>query len=265
MSASASGQGGGVHYEEIGHGRPILLIHPSGATSSTWGAVVDELAGSGRVIVYDRRGYAQTGGEPVNSIASHTEDAAALLDKLADQPAVVAGVSVGATIAIDVARLRPDLVHAVVAHESPWHVTRQPPTRGEVAALFKMTWLTRRRRYPEAAAAFLRFAYGYREGGSAWDRFPDDWRQIVREYPLASLSDIKIAVGNYPTAKELTTVSRPVLCTCGSRSPSKMVRVTRKLAALIPTGAFRQIEGAGHAAPFDAPVNFAGVVRVAMA
>jgi hypothetical protein len=55
-----------------------------------------------------------------------------------------------------------------------------------------------------------------------------------------------------------------VVCTCGSRSALTMVRVTRKLVEAIPTGAFRQIDAAGHAAPFDAPSNFADVVREAM-
>jgi pimeloyl-ACP methyl ester carboxylesterase len=44
---------------------PILLVHPSGATASTWGSAVGELARIGRVITYDRRGYARSGGEPV--------------------------------------------------------------------------------------------------------------------------------------------------------------------------------------------------------
>ena len=48
----------GLYYEEAGEGVPILLIHPSGATASTWGSATEELAGIGRVIVYDRRGYA---------------------------------------------------------------------------------------------------------------------------------------------------------------------------------------------------------------
>jgi pimeloyl-ACP methyl ester carboxylesterase len=47
-----------LYYEEVGGGVPILLIHPSGATASTWGSAVDELARIGRVITYDRRGYA---------------------------------------------------------------------------------------------------------------------------------------------------------------------------------------------------------------
>ena len=260
MSSGSSRPSEELYYEERGVGIPILLIHPSGATASTWGPVVDVLAQHGRVIVYDRRGYARTGGEPVASIADHAADAVALLEKLCDQAAVVGGVSVGATIAVDVARLRPDLVRAVVAHESPWHITRQPPTLSELRALSKMSWLSKRHRYPEAAAAFLEFAYSYRDGGSAWDRFPDEWRQVVKDNARASLSDIRIAIGDYPTAEQLAGVRRPVLCTCGSRSAKKMVRVTHKLARTIPTATFRQIEGAGHAAPVDAPSNFAGVV-----
>jgi pimeloyl-ACP methyl ester carboxylesterase len=265
MPVAAPRPGGDIYFEETGQGTPILLVHPAGATASTWGLAVEELARHGRVIVYDRRGYARTDGEPVGTIAAHTADAAALLEKLADRPAVVAGTSIGATIAIDLARLRPDLVQAVVAHESPWHVTRQPPTVPEVAALSKMAWLSRRHREPEAAAAFLRFAYSHRDGSSAWDRFPEEWRRAVSENAKAALADIRIAIGNYPTGKELATVSRPVRCTCGSLSASKMVRVTRKLADRIPTGTFAQIEGAGHAAPFDAPSNFAKTILDALA
>jgi len=254
-----------MYHEETGEGIPILLIHPAGATASTWGAVVDQLAHAGRVITFDRRGYARTGGEPVRSIATHTDDAAALLDGLGLGAAVVAGTSVGATIAIDLGRRRPDLVRAVVAHESPWRVTRQPPTRAEVSALSRMGWLSMRRRYPEAAEAFLRFAYGYRDGGSAWDRFPAEWRQVASDNARAALADIRMAIGSYPSARELASVSVPVVCTCGSRSATKMARVTRKLADVLPTGSFRQIEGAGHAAPFDAPGNFTKVVEDATA
>jgi pimeloyl-ACP methyl ester carboxylesterase len=250
----------GLHYEQAGDGVPILLIPPAGATASTWGAVVDELAESGRVITYDRRGYARTGGEPVASIAAHTADAAALLDSLGVSGAVVAGTSIGATIAIDLARLRPDLVRAVVAHESPWHVTRQPPTPSQLAALSKMTWLSSRGRYPEAAARFLRFAYTYRDGGSAWDRFPDEWRQTVAENARAALVDIRAAIGGYPSAEQLVEVTSPVVCSCGSRSAPTMVRVTRRLARAIPNATFQQIELAGHAAPFDAPADFAKLV-----
>jgi pimeloyl-ACP methyl ester carboxylesterase len=250
-----------LYYEEQGTGPSILLIHPSGATASTWGQAVDELARIGRVIAYDRRGYRLSGGEPVHTIAAHTADAAALVEKLDAAPVVAVGTSVGATIAIDLARLRPDLVRAVVAHESPWHVTHHRPTLRQIAALSTMSWRNARGRHAAAAEAFLRFAYTYRYGGSSWDQFPDEWRRAASENAQSSLADIRMAIGKYPSARQLATVDRPVICSCGERSTSTIVRVTRELAKAIPTATFRQIPGAGHAAPFDAPDNFATLVR----
>jgi pimeloyl-ACP methyl ester carboxylesterase len=212
------------------------------------------------VIAYDRRGYHRSGGDPVQSIAAHTEDAAALLETLGTAPAIVVGTSIGATIAIDLALRRPDLVQAVVAHESPWHVTRQPPTRSQVQALARMTLLSARGRHADAAAAFLRFAYSYCDGGTAWDAFPEEWRQTVSENAKAALTDIRLAIGGYPTAKDLAAIITPVTCTYGARSRKPLVRVARSLAAVIPTAKLREIPGAGHAAAFDSPANFAQVI-----
>ena len=106
-----------LYYEEVGQGVPILLIHPAGATAATWGAATEELARIGRVITYDRRGYARSGGEPVRSVSTHTADAAAMLESLGTPPAIVVGTSAGAIIATDLAVRRPDLVRAVIEHE----------------------------------------------------------------------------------------------------------------------------------------------------
>ena len=252
--------GSDLYYEEDGEGRPILLIHAGGATASTWGQTADDLAKIGRVITYDRRGYQWSGGDPVGSIATHTADAAGLLDALGTPPVVAVGISISATIAIDLALRRPDLVRAVVAHESPWRVRRQPPTIPQLAAFSRMGWLVARGRHPEAVAAFLRFAYSYRDGGSAWDAFPEEWRQAAADNAQAALADFRIAVGGYPSAKELATITRPVLCTYGARSNKPLVRVARSLARAIPTAQVSEIEGAAHAAAFDAPAYFVQII-----
>jgi alpha-beta hydrolase superfamily lysophospholipase len=104
-ASSISSEPFGLYFEETGEGVPILPIHPSGATSSTWGAAAEELTRVGCVIVYDRRGYARSGGEPVRSVSTHTADDAALLEHLRTPPAVVVGTSAGAAIAVDLAVL----------------------------------------------------------------------------------------------------------------------------------------------------------------
>jgi pimeloyl-ACP methyl ester carboxylesterase len=147
-----------LYYEEIGEGVPILLIHPAGSTASTWGTATEELARIGRVIAYDRRGYARSGGEPVRSMSTHTADAAALLEYLVIPPAVVVGTSAGAAIAVDLAVRRPDLLRVVIAHEFPWRFTRHLPTASHVAALARIGSLALRGRQGDAAETLLRSA-----------------------------------------------------------------------------------------------------------
>lgn len=252
----AKAQGGDLYYEEKGDGIPILLIHPAGATASTWGLVGEELAKAGRVVAYDRRGYSRSPREPVHSIPRHTADAAAILDALQIRSAVVVGTSVGATIGIDLALRRPDLVRTVVAYESPWRASRRLPTSSSLAALTTMGWLALRGRHADAAESFLRWAYTYRDGGTAWEAFPPEWRDAARDNAKATLADIRIAIGGYPPARQLAAIRTPVVCAYGARSDPGMARIARSLASAMPSAGVREIEGAGHAVAFDAPVNF---------
>jgi pimeloyl-ACP methyl ester carboxylesterase len=256
-------RGSNFYYEEKGEGLPILLIPPSGATASTWGALVGDLAGAGRVIAYDRRGYTRSGGEVVRSAAEHTRDAAAVLDALEAAPAVVVGTSAGATIALDLAVRRPDLVRAVVVHEAAWRALRHLDASG-LGTLARMQWLAWRGRYPDAAETLLRWVYSYRDGGSAWDAFPEQWRQTARDNGRSVVADLKSSMGGYPRAQDLAKITAPVVCTYGSRSRSYMRPLTCALARAIPTAIVRQIDGTAHAVPFDAPGNFAQVIVEAM-
>jgi pimeloyl-ACP methyl ester carboxylesterase len=260
MMSSVRSGGCDLYYQEAGQGVPILLIPPAGATASTWGPLTEELARIGRVISYDRRGYARTGGEPVRLIATHTADAATILEPLQAAPAVVVGTSGGATIAVDLAVRRPDLVQAVIAHEAAWRASRHLPNTSQLAATAKIGWQTLRGRYSDAVETLLRAAYSYRDGGTAWDAFPEEWRRIARENARPALLDFRNSIGNYPSAADLANVTVPVVCSYGARSPDSIIRLTRSLAAAIPTATTHEIEGAGHAAPFDTTSNFVQLI-----
>ena len=252
-------RGNNFYYEEQGKGLPILLIPPSGATASTWGALPGDLAAAGRVIAYDRRGYSRSGGGTVRSASEHALDAAAILDALEAGPAVTVGTSAGATIALDLAIRRPDLVRAVVVHEAAWRALRHPDASG-LGTLARMQWLAWLGRYPQAAETLLRWVYSYRDGGSAWDAFPEQWRQAARENGRTVVADLRATMGGHPGPHDLAKITAPVVCTYGSRSRSYMRAVTRSLAQAIPTARVGEIEGAAHAVAFDAPSNFAQVI-----
>ncbi len=252
-------RGSHLYYEETGDGAPILLIPPSGSTASTWGALPGDLADVGRVITYDRRGYSRSRGAVVRAAAEHALDAAEVLEALQARPAVAVGTSAGATIALDLAVRRPDLVRAVVAHEAAWRALWHPDASG-LGTLARMQWLAWRGRYPDAAETLLRWVYSYRDGGSAWDAFPELWRQTARENGRSVVADLKGSMGSHPRAKDLATITSPVMCTYGSRSRRYMRAVTQSLAKAIPTASVREIDGTAHAVPFDAPSDFAQVI-----
>jgi hypothetical protein len=106
-----------------------------------------------------------------------------------------------------------------------------------------MQWLAWRGRYPDAAETLLRWVYSYRDGGSAWDAFPEQWRQTARGNGRSVVADLKSSMGGHPRARDLATITAPVACTYRSRSRRYMRPLTRSLAQAIPTATVREIDG----------------------
>ena len=163
-------------------------------------------------------------------IATHTADAATILEYLQAQPAVVVGTSAGAMIAVELAVHRPDLVQAVIAHEAAWRASRHLPNTSQLAATAKTGWQALRGRYGADAETLLRAAYSYRDGGTAWDAFPEEWRRIARKNARPVLLDFRNSIGNDPSATDLANVAAPVVCSYGARSP------TASSASPLPSG-----------------------------
>jgi pimeloyl-ACP methyl ester carboxylesterase len=194
------------------------------------------------VISYDRRGYARTGGEPVRLIATHTAAAAAILECLQAAPVVVVGTSAGATIAVDLAVGRPDLVQAVIAHEAAWRASRHLPNTSQLAVTAKIGWQALRGRYSDAVETLLRAAYSYRDGGTAWDAFPEEWRRIARENARPALLDFR------KLHRQLSISGRSRQCYGPRRlqlrrpQPRSIIRLTRSLAAPVPPPQRRKLK-----------------------
>lgn len=104
MTPVIEGAGVELGYVERGSGPAVVLIHGAADDARGWGDEQSTLAARARVIAYDRRGYGGSGA-PVpyerTSVAEQTEDAAALLAGLGAAPAIVAGVDIGALVALD--------------------------------------------------------------------------------------------------------------------------------------------------------------------
>ena len=107
-----------IRYEfRQGKGPVYVLMHEMGGTLESWAQTLSYFPASAQVLRYDQRGFGLS--EKIVdevSINQHIQDLAMLLDKLGiEQPVVLAGVAVGAGIAIGFAARYPERVSHLVA------------------------------------------------------------------------------------------------------------------------------------------------------
>lgn len=110
----------GLHFDRIGSGPPVLLLHPVGLDRTCWAALPERLAATRTVVSVDARGHSRSPpAERPGRMAERVADVVALVEALAMGPAMLVGVSFGGMIAQNVAGTRPDLVDRLVVAGCP--------------------------------------------------------------------------------------------------------------------------------------------------
>jgi pimeloyl-ACP methyl ester carboxylesterase len=99
---------------EVGHGTPVVLVHGLGDDHRAWRRVIPPLTLGHRVILYDFRGHGESSlGDADGSLRQLSGDLIALLSRLDIDRAVLAGFSLGGTIAMRTAIDAPERVAAL--------------------------------------------------------------------------------------------------------------------------------------------------------
>ena len=112
-----------VHYLDEGSGEPVVcFVHGFPFESGMWRPQIDHVVARGhRCIAPDLFGF---GGSEVPadkgdySIPGYADQVAGLLDGLGSGPVVIAGLSMGGYIALDLVHRRPELVSALVLSDT---------------------------------------------------------------------------------------------------------------------------------------------------
>jgi pimeloyl-ACP methyl ester carboxylesterase len=110
-----------IRYRDLGRGEPIVLVHGFGG-SLEWPRSADSLAVDHRVVVLDVRGFGQSSrfDDPSRFGAEMVEDLARLLDHLGLRRAHVAGHSMGAVLAANLAQRHPERVATLTLIGGPF-------------------------------------------------------------------------------------------------------------------------------------------------
>jgi pimeloyl-ACP methyl ester carboxylesterase len=245
-----------LEYEVQGSGEPVLLIG-TGPIADSFSPFFSEkaLVEHYRLIRYHQRG--QVGSThtlgPV-SFAEHAADAAALLGHVGISSAQVAGHSTGATIALQLAVDRPDIVHTLALLE--------PPLMGvpSAGAFFE-----------KAEPALAAYGAGDREG--AMMAFLSlvcslDWetcRTVIEKHVpggvAQAMKDADIVFGSYLPAlsawnfgpTQAAAISQPVLSVLGTETERWFVDSRELLRCWLPQVENCTIEGVAHLLHMQCP------------
>jgi pimeloyl-ACP methyl ester carboxylesterase len=264
-----------VRVLEAGEGPPLVLVHGSGMSASTWAPLMAHLAGY-RLIALDLPGFGLSG--PLDyrgrSLRQHAvAQMTSLLDALDVGRATVVGTSLGGMWALCFAIAAGDRVTAVASLGVP--AVALPGMRGDPFFTALSTPGLRQVvvRMPSPSVGFTRrsLARGV-IGPQAAQRAPAGFFDVVHEgmrrpaFRTAMLSHMQLALRlgrprpeNFLSDAELRGIAAPVLMIWGDEDPYGAPEVGARAAGLIPDARLEVIPGR-HAPFLDDPERCATLI-----
>ncbi len=262
--------GAGLAYQVSGEGDPVVLVHGAWGDHEVWGQLVPLLARHRTVITYDRRGYSASERPPGPRRIrdDDVEDLAGLIARVAQGPADVVGNSIGASIALRLAALHPELARSVSAHEPPLFplldgaAPAAPAARADwdamATAVRSTLELIGQGRHQDGARLFMETIVF---GPGAWDQLPGVMRNTFvfnapafhDEQTDPDWSSLELA--------ELAATATPLQLTCGGETRPAFREVTEILAKRLPGARQQSIEGTGHVPQITHPYQLAETIE----
>ncbi|MFQ5670798.1 MAG: alpha/beta fold hydrolase [Acidobacteriota bacterium] len=249
-----------IFYEERGQGTPLLLLMGTGADHTFWSAQVPAFADHYRVIVYDARGVgrSRTVAPPHTcTMGIMAEDAAALLRYLGAGPAHVSGLSLGSTVAQELALAHPDQVRSLQLHG----------TWGRTDAWFRrmIETLEEPIRRANDQEAFIRTALMWILSPVFLQENPEEVKALERAFLQSSWPPTREGLlghlhadRTHDALDRLPGISAPTLITSGEQDIQVPPRYGRAVARRIPGARFHLFEGphASHLSCMEMPEEF---------
>jgi len=233
--------GGGLAWCRAGAGQPVVLIHGVGLRAEAWGAQMEGLAGSFSLHALDLPGHGQSAAfahQP--ALGDYTESVAAAVGSIG-VPVCLAGHSMGALVALDIASRYPELCRGVAALSPVFRRSREAAGAvRERAGLLSgdrpadpgptlRRWFGGSLDCPEAAAC-RRWLLDVNPAGYA-----AAYRVFARE--------------DGPDGRELAALRCPALFMTGAADPNSTPRMAQEMAGIVQRGRILIVEEAGHMLP----------------
>lgn len=242
--------GGQLHYEVAGAGRPVVFLHGGFLTHEMWDEQFALLAKTHRVVRYDARGHGQSSGATTDY--RPYEDLRQLLDFLDIDSATLVGNSLGGRISVDFALTYPERTAALLTVAGGVsgmqirdpviiELTQQLGTVESIAdgvEIFLRMWVDGPRRAPDQVDAKVRESCGRMATETATRHNVMATFQFMREVHAID---------------KLDQLTPPVLATIGDADSADVEDIAEQLGK---RGRKKVIRGAGHMINLEQPEIF---------
>ena len=251
-----------LHYEERGSGEPLLLIMGITAPGSVWQKHADDWQQHFRCIMPDNRGVGHS-DKPAGpyTTAQMANDCAGLLDHLGLPTVRVVGVSMGSTIAQQLALRHPHKVRSFVLM-CPW--ARCDRT---AEGIFRHMATIKARLRPEEFARYIQLLIYSKRSWDDDDLFADmlaGQQQAAIDpmpQPLHGLEGQAEACITHTVQAELSAIDKPCLVIGGRADQFTPVWMAEEVANAIPNAELHLYDGAGHAFHWECIEDFNPRIR----
>lgn len=252
--------GARVWYEDLpgtrtADGEVVVLLHAAGTDSSMWDALLPALPDEHRLVRLDFPGSGRSPrpDSPVDLVRLTGE----LLDAIGVTGAVLVGVSMGGTVALDLAAERPDLVSGVLGMSCAGHdhLADEGPDYAGIGVFVALASGDQ----PAAVQRYLDLWCGSR----ATPESDDEVRQQVEaniDAMLLTLGGL-LLLPTWPTDERLARLTVPTQLVYGEDDDPALWRAGLRLAATIPGCRATLMSGTDHLVPLRRPQECARLVR----
>ncbi len=237
-----------LYYEERGQGTPLLLIMGITAASPVWEKHVEFWEKSFRCILVDNRGVGKSEKPPgPYTTAMMADDCAGILNHLGLKEVDVVGVSMGSTIAQQLAIRHAALVTKMVLM-CPW-----ARCDAKAKSIFLHMKDCKARLKPEEFSTYVQLLIWSKktwDDEAAYEQLLEDRNNAALDpnpQPLIGLEGQADACINHSVLEELKQVAHRTLVVGGEEDEFTPVWMAREVAAAIPNSKLHIYPESGHA------------------
>ncbi len=249
---NVSVNGVNLHYEDLGRGTPLVLIHHLGGNLLSWRHQIIEFTKSFRVIAYELRGHGNSAAPPSGyGIENQTKDLQSLLDTLGVPSCHVLGHSIGGLIALRLALNQPDCVEKLVLVD-----TRCDPFTEEGRKRYHQMSDIARTQGMEAVAEHRRATDEFVKKLAKDPKIWQDFKRMYMETSVIGFVKCVEALSNVPSmCNELDKINIPTLFLVGSDDTLSRPYL-EIMAKKMPKFTSFVFEHCGHFPMAEAPAEF---------